>query len=339
VICHDHYLIQESRSLRVALKGKIGIAGDIELWGKRKMAEQFDCIIVGAGPAGLTAALYMARFRRRVLVVHDGTARALRIPLTHNVPGYVDGIAGPKLIERMSRHAEEYGATIVTGKVAAIEPKGTGFALGLEDGRSLPTRTVILATGIWLNQVPLPHDTHEAAIEAGILRYCAVCDAYEHIGKNIGVIGCDDSGVAQALFLRRYSDQVTLIPRTFSELSEEDRSQLADAGVRLIEQAMVDLEATPGSMLVWLEASLDPLRFDVIYPALGTRPRTDLARDLGLEVDDGGCLPPSSPMQTSIPGVFAAGDIVSGLDQISVAIGHGAVAATKAHGWLREQDQ
>ena len=69
-----------------------------------------DCIIVGAGPAGLTAALYMARYRRRVLVLHDGTARALRIPLTHNAPGYPEGISGSDLIDRMARHALEYGA-------------------------------------------------------------------------------------------------------------------------------------------------------------------------------------------------------------------------------------
>ncbi|MFM6854480.1 MAG: NAD(P)/FAD-dependent oxidoreductase [Sphingopyxis sp.] len=300
------------------------------------MNDRFDCIIIGAGPAGLTAALYLARFRRRVLVVHDGTARALRIPQTHNVPGYADGVAGPALIDRMTAHAAAYGATILPGRVEVLAADDGGYACTLADCRTVRGRSVILATGILLNQVPLAHDAHEAAIDAGILRYCAVCDAYEHIDKAIGVIGCDESGVAQAMFLRRYSENITLIPRHFSELTDGDRRALFMAGVAVVDQAMIDLDPQADAMQLWLEGSLEPLRFDVVYPALGTRPRTELALALGLRVGDDGCLPATAPAGTDAPGFFAAGDVVAGLDQISVAMGHGAIAATKAHAWLRD---
>jgi thioredoxin reductase (NADPH) len=112
------------------------------------------------GPAGLTAVLYLGRYKRDPLVVHDGSARAARIPLTHNAPGFPEGISGVQLLERMTEHAQAYGATLLEGCVTALAEGSDGFLITLDDGQILSARAVILATGIRLNQVDLPHDGH-----------------------------------------------------------------------------------------------------------------------------------------------------------------------------------
>jgi thioredoxin reductase (NADPH) len=297
-----------------------------------------DCIIIGAGPAGLTAALYLGRYRRDPLVIHDSSARAARIPLTHNVPGFPEGISGVQLLERMTDHAQAYGATFIEGCVTAIAKAADGFRITLADGESLHSRTVILATGILLNQVDLPHDFHEQAIEDDVLRYCAVCDAYEHIDRKIAVVGCEESGAAQALFLSRYSNEVTLFPDDLAAMDADDRKKLETQGVSISDTRMARVAPTRTSMKVWRQGDEVALEFDVVYPCFGTKPRTELARQLGLSVDEGGCLGASSHFETETPGFFAAGDIVRGLDQISVAMGHGAIAATNVHSRLRALD-
>jgi len=296
-----------------------------------------DVVVIGAGPAGLTAALYLARYRRNVLVLHDGKSRALRIPLTHNAPGFPEGVRGPDLIARMTRHAVQYGATIQEAEVAAVEAVAGGFSLHLADGSTRVSRAVVLATGVDLNQVDLPEAVHEAAIRAGVLRYCPVCDGYEHIGKRIGVIGCDTNGAAEALFLRAYSQNVTLMPLNRPELSCAEARTLADAGIRLETGALLALEPGVDDITVRLDTGAS-LAFDVIYPALGCRPRSILAEQLGLDLTESGCVTSGSVFESRVEGVFAAGDLVEGLDQISVAMGHGAVTATRAHNWLREKE-
>lgn len=301
------------------------------------METDWECLVVGAGPAGLSAALYLARFRRRVLVLHDGKARAARIPLTHNVPGFADGIAGPALLERMAEHATRYGATIRQAGVVAAERIGGCFRLRLEDGDTIAGHALILATGLHLNQIPLPHDVHEAAIRANVLRYCPVCDGYEHIDKRIAVIGCDADGADEALFLRSYTDRVTVLPRSHAELSDARRADLATAGIRVEDRPVARYSPQAGGFDIHLEGDAAPIHFDVVYPALGVRQRTELAAMLGLRLGEEGCVAATSPLGTEVPGLYCAGDIVEGLDQITVALGHGAVAATRAHNWLRDQ--
>ena len=298
----------------------------------------WECIIIGAGPAGLTAALYMARFRRKVLVLHDGSARALRIPKTHNAPGFPDGVTGPDLIARMSEHATGFGAEVAEAEIVSAQQNGDRFELLSGDGRSWQARSLILATGVAHNEIKIDTGGHQAAIAAGILRYCPVCDGYEHIDTAIGVIGCDSQGAAEALFLRRFSSDVTLVPLNFAELDKGELAAMREVGITVVEHPVARLDALPHRMDVYLEGNAQPLSFDVVYPALGVTPRTELAAALGLSFCPSGELEMSAPFGTRVEGLYAAGDVVEGLDQISVAMGHGAVAATKAHNWLRERD-
>ncbi len=302
------------------------------------MANQWECIVVGAGPAGLSAALYMARFRRRVLVVHDGKARAARIPETHNVPGFPDGIEGPALVARMAEHARRHGAEIREAEAVAARRDGATFVLELAGGETLRAGSLILATGLRLNEPPLPHARHEAAIRAGVLRYCPICDGFEHTGERIGVLGCDSSGAAEALFLCQYSRDVTLLPMDMPELTVAQRRELEAVGITVESRPVAGLHPFDDRFEIRLEGQASPLVFDVVYPALGSRQRTELAAMLGLALDEAGAVDARSPLGTDVPGLYCAGDIVDGLDQISVAMGHGAVAATRAHNWLRERD-
>ena len=304
----------------------------------RRMSDRWECIVVGAGPAGLSAALYMARYRRRVLVVHDGRTRAARIPETHNVPGFPDGIEGPALIARMAEHARRHGAEVREAEVRSAAREGATFVLELAEGGPLQADSLILATGLHLNEPPLPHARHEAAIRAGVLRYCPICDGFEHSGERIGVLGCDASGAREALFLCQYSDDVTLLPMAMPELTEAQRRALDAAGIVVESRPVASLDPHADRFEVRLEGDARPLVFDVVYPALGTRQRTELAAMLGLGLDEAGAVDARSPLGTEVPGLYCAGDIVDGLDQISVAMGHGAVAATRAHNWLRERE-
>lgn len=300
--------------------------------------ETYDIAIVGAGPAGLSAALYCARYCRRTLVLHDGTARASRIPLTHNAPGFDVGIAGTDLLERMTRHAQKFGAQLVKARVVKLTAPESQFLLEDEKGAIWSARAVILATGLELNQIPLDDEMHETAIANGVLRYCPVCDGFEHKGARIAVLGCDISGAAEALFLSTYSDDVTLLPRREVELTREEQRDLGQAGIKVVSEAVSRFEPTKCEMRLHFEDQPEPLAFDVLYPALGCRPRSGLARQLGLAIEESGKVAATAPLGTEIPGLFCAGDVVDGLDQISVAMGHGAIAATKAHNWLRASD-
>jgi thioredoxin reductase (NADPH) len=298
----------------------------------------YEIAIVGAGPAGLSAALYAARFCRSVLVLHDGHSRAWRIARTYNVPGFDDGITGPELIARMTRHASQYGAQFVDARVATAVRKSGNFELADAAGRIWQAQALILATGINLNQIPLDEKTHEAAIAHDVLRYCPICDGYEHRGKRIAVVGCDISGAGEALFLRQFSDDITLLPKAEAELTAKERADLAAAGVQTIVAPITRYAPQSDTFDIYVEGEDSPLSFDVLYPALGVTPRNELAAQLALPLDECGNTDPASPFGTRVPGLFCAGDLVEGLDQVTVAIGHGAIAATKAHNWLRDQD-
>lgn len=301
-------------------------------------SKTYEIAIVGAGPAGLSAALYAARFCRSTLVLHDGRPRAAQIPKTYNAPGFNEGVAGSDLIDRMTCHAERFGASLVEAHVKRATHADGVFVLQDDAGQEWRARSLILATGLNLNQIPIDEDTHQQAIDMGVLRYCPVCDGFEHQGKRIAVVGCDVSGAGEALFLRQFSDRITLLPKDEAELTPRERSDLASAGINTVVTPIAHYRPTPEGMQVHLEGLSDPLTFDVLYPALGVTPRSELVAMLGLERNTGGKAQPEAPFGTTIAGLYCAGDVVEGLDQISVAMGHGAIAATKAHNWLRDRD-
>ncbi len=292
----------------------------------------WDAVIVGGGPAGLTAAIYFGRFHNEALVVDAGEPRAGRIPVTHNHPGFPGGIAGADLVARIKEQAELYGAVIRGGLVKDLRQEGGLFQLDV-DGGTIRAPFVLLATGIVDNDPKLPGV--ERAIERGLLRICPICDGYEVTGKKIGVIGGGSHAVREALFLQSYSDDVTLVHiRPEASLSDQHRSALSTAGIDLIE-CPIGRVTIANDTIEALDLGGTEHRFDVLYSALGTTSQNQLAVALGAVVDDRGSLRVDAHQQTSVDGLYAAGDLVRGLNQISVAQGEGAIAATDIHNRLR----
>ncbi|CAN5158117.1 NAD(P)/FAD-dependent oxidoreductase [soil metagenome] len=293
----------------------------------------FDAVIVGAGPAGLTGALYMARFRRKVLVIDGGDSRAAWIPTTHNHPGFPEGVSGLGLLDLQRRHALRYGAEIRSGTVETLSSTAEGFSLTVA-GEILRAPTVLLACGVEDNEPPLPGVAR--AVRQALLRICPICDGFEVIGQRVGVIGNSGLGAREALFLRGYSEQLTLIHVGAPEaLSADDRQQLASAGVTVVETPIDSVELQLNRPRALCFSNSGRLEFDALYSALGVTPRTGLALAVGAHHDDQGRLVVDDHQQTSILGLYAAGDMVRGLNQITTAQGEAAIAATAMHNRLR----
>ena len=295
-----------------------------------------DCIIVGAGPAGLTAAIYLARYHLSIRLFDCGSSRAALIPRTHNHAGYPEGIEGVELLRRMLAQAERFGAVREPAKVTRAEPVDGGFIVHAGE-RRFEARSVLLATGV-VNRRPegLEDAMHDKALAGGLLRYCPVCDGYEVTDKRIGVIGTGDHGMREALFLRGFTRDVTLIaPDVEHRLDAACLAALDEAGVARINGPCGGYAIERGRLVV--ETAEGRMTFDSVYPALGSRIRSDLAVAAGAGVTEVGCIKVDDHLRTSVPGLFAAGDVVLGLDQISNAMGHAGVASTTIRNMLSEQ--
>lgn len=294
-----------------------------------------DCIIIGGGPAGLTAAIYLARFHLSTRMFDSGSSRAALIPCTHNHAGYPEGITGPDLLARMLRQAKAYGTVREAATVDAIEPLNDGFVVRIGD-RVAHARTVLLATGVVNHRPDMPDDVHDAALQRGLLRYCPICDGYEVTDTRVGVVGTSDHGMREALFLRGYTRDVTLVaPGGAHDLDPACRTKLDAAGIVHVEGPCGGF-AIEGDRLAFDTAS-GRMAFDSVYPALGSRIRSRLAVAAGANATDEGCLEVDDHQRTSVPGLFAAGDVVKGLDQISHAMGEAGVAATTIRNLLNER--
>ena len=294
-----------------------------------------DCIIIGGGPAGLTAAIYLARFHLKIRLFDSGSSRAALIPCTRNHAGYPEGIAGVELLLLMQRQAEKYGVVREAAEVSAIEREGDGFVVAVGGNRHA-ARSVLLATGVVNHRPDMDGDLHDRALAAGLLRYCPICDGYEVTDKRIGVIGTGDHGMREALFLRGFTKDVTLIaPDAAHGLDADCEAKLDAAGITrvdgpcggfAIEDERFALDTADGRMA-----------FDSVYPAMGSRIRSELAVAAGAKATAEGCLEVDDHQRTSVPGLFAAGDVVKGLDQISHAMGEAGVAATTIRNMLAER--
>lgn len=294
-----------------------------------------DCIIVGGGPAGLTAALYLARFRRRAVVLDSRSSRASLIPRSHNYPGFPEGITGDELLTRLADQAQRYGAEIRGTNVQRIARIGDE-CFEVDDGSSkMGARSIVLATGVVDIEPDLPNLQH--AIRRGLIRHCPICDGWEVIDQHVGVIGYGARALNEALFIRRYTPHVTVFTLGKSlELSDRERALLADASIRVIETPVSEAFVERNALVGLKTSDGSEYRFDTLYSALGALPRSQLAVALGATCAETGCITTDRHQRTSVPGVYACGDIVQEtLNQIAVATGHAAIAATTIHNELR----
>ena len=295
-----------------------------------------DCLVIGGGPAGVTAAIYLARFHLSVRVVDAGQSRVTWIPRTRNHAGYPGGIPGTELLERMRTQLAEFDVLVEDAVVEGLHRDGDGFVATLVTGETIAARTVLLATGVVNRQPPISPELHGVAMARGLIRYCPICDGYEVTDKRVGVIGNRSHGFKEAVFLRTYTRDVTLIaPDADVELSDAEHAKLRELGVETVGGPCAGLRID-GDRIVAPTPKGD-LAFDSIYPALGSVIRSELAMALDAEGSSDGCLVVDEHQRTSVPGLYAAGDVVKGLDQISHAMGEGGVAATTLRNDLAER--
>jgi thioredoxin reductase (NADPH) len=288
-----------------------------------------DCLVIGGGPAGSTSAIYLARYRRTVLLVDAGQSRAALIPESHNYPGFA-GIAGPELLSRLRQQALRYGVTIRDCAIASLRRERAGGFIAECQAGEVSARSVILATGL-VDEGPGVAGMSDP-VARGLLRYCPICDGYEAIDKKIGVVGPFAHAGKKALFLRTYSRDVWLFPTDVHARSAALDDQLSRAGVRL--GGKPDrIEGHTCKLTVVVE---DDSRheLDVLYSAMGCHVRSDLAATLGARCIEPGTLQVDEHQQTTVDGLYAVGDVVTDLHQVSVAIGHAAIAATHIHNRL-----
>jgi thioredoxin reductase (NADPH) len=305
-----------------------------------------DCLVIGAGPGGLTAAIYLARFRRNIAIVDNGFSRAALIPTTHNCPGFPDGISGEQLLNRLRSQAAHYGVKVQTGEVTELKQTKNLFEATISNrdesrnnsngGGSISVIraiTILLATGTADLRLDTKH--WKTCIQKGLIRLCPICDAYEVKDQNIALVSSSPrEGVKHALFLRTYSHKVTLIYQAKAELTSAEKRRLRKVNVEVIEDALGSLHVTGETKPSIRLSNGEELQFDVIYPMLGESPRSELAVQLGARCNRQGKLIVDRHQRTTVAGVYAVGDVVDELNQISVAAAHAAIASTDIHNRL-----
>jgi thioredoxin reductase (NADPH) len=251
------------------------------------------------------------------------------------VSGFPDGISGTELLRRMREQASRYGAKIVTEFVTKLERNDGSFTATAGSG-SWRARTVLLATGVTNRGPPMDERLHDEALARGLIRYCPICDGYEVTDQRVGVIGSEHHGVVESLFLRSYTTDVTLIaPDKALRLKPEDNKQLKDARVKCVDGPAQAVALFSDCIIV--ETAEGTHAFDCIYPALGSDVHCQLAEQVGARLSADHCVVVDRHMRTSVHGLYAAGDVVIGLDQISHAMGQGGVAATTIRNDLEKQ--
>jgi thioredoxin reductase (NADPH) len=293
--------------------------------------QTLDCLIVGAGPAGLVAATYLARFRRNIVVIDAGCSRASLIPISHNYPGFPDGINGNELLRLMRQQTQRYyKGEIITGVVEHLEQLQNGLFVAHYENHHCIARTVILATGVLDVEPELPNLTH--AIQHGYIRHCPICDGYEVQGQKVAVIGYGRDAINEAIFIRHFTDDLTLL--TLGKemaLTDHDRGLLREGNIEVIEEPIAEVILENEKITAIRLISGKCHYFDTLYSSLGTHVRSSLAVNLHAKMHKNGELFVDRRHQTSIAGLYAAGDMVKGLNQICVAASHAAIAATAIH--------
>jgi len=292
--------------------------------------ERRDCAIIGGGPAGLTAALYLLRFHRSILLFDVANSRARWIPSSHNCPGFPGGISGPDLLDKLRCQIGEHRVQPIDACVTGLDVAADGFAIRDAEGRRYEAATVILATGV-VDEMP-DFDWVSDAIRVGALRLCAICDAFEVTDRKLATFGPTKEAIEHAKFLQSYSRSVTAIT---SDAPAHDDKELADLSARgislLIQPRTFEFDGKRCTAVQRDGARAD---FDAVYVVFGSKAQSGLASGLGAKHDDNNELIVDRHQMTSVDRLFAIGDVVSAINQISVGVGHAAVAATYIHNLL-----
>ena len=305
-------------------------------------AEVRDVIIVGSGPAGYTTAIYTARANLQPLIFAGSVTAGGELMNTtevENFPGFPDGIQGPELMDKLEQQAAKFGAQIEFEDVASVDLEGDVKRVVLGNGEEHFARTVVIATGSAYRELGLPN---EKRLSGHGVSWCATCDGFFFKDQDIAVIGGGDSAMEEALFLTKFARSVTVVHRRDSLRASKimaDRA-LTHEKIRFawnseVSDVIGEDKVTGLVLRNTVDGSKSELAVTGVFVAIGNVPRTDLVKDVLAITPEGTIAVEGRTSRTSVPGVFAAGDVVDPTyRQAITAAGSGCVAALDVEHYL-----
>lgn len=303
-----------------------------------------DTIMIGAGPSNLAAAVYTTREDIDTVLYEKGVIGGLAAitDMVDNYPGFPDGIEGLTLAGQLEKQAERFGAQIEFGEVSALRDEGDVKVVTV-DGKDVRARTVLIATGSDYNKLGIPG---EAEFYGRGVHYCATCDGAFYRDKRLVVVGGGNSALQEAIFLTRFATHIDLLVRSkirASDVLQHDLQKYVDEGKITVHLATTtdEIVAVDGKVteVKGTKAGV-PTVFptDGVFIFVGLKPNTGFLAGSGIELDELGLITTDMKLQTTMPGVYASGDVRSGATmQIASAVGEGATAALSIREYLDEQ--
>jgi len=292
----------------------------------------FDVIIVGGGPAGLTAGIYCVRRKLKVVVVERGSlgGQVNTTPEIANWPGD-KLVSGPDLAKRMAEHAKSLSVEVIFDDVIGLELAGAQKTVYLRQ-KQLTSSAVILAMGGSHKKMKIKG---EEDYEGRGVSYCATCDGPFFKGKTVAVVGSGNMAVEDALYLSELSRKTYLLTKT---LIAEDalQNKLKKSAVEWLREKALEITGEGNVKSVTLESGKN-IPLDGVFVSVGHTPSSELAKGAGVELDERGFIKVNRNMETNVPGVYAAGDVTGGIPQIATAVGEGCTAALRAYAHLKNQ--
>lgn len=303
-----------------------------------------DVVMIGSGPSALAAAVYTTREDIDTVIYEKDVIGGLAAitDKVDNYPGFPDGIAGLTLAEQLQKQAERFGAEIEFGEVSAIKDNGATKTVTV-DGQDVETRTVLIATGSDYNKIGVPG---EAEYFGRGVHYCATCDGAFYRDKRLVVVGGGNSAVQEAMFLTRFTTHIDMLVRSTikaSEVLQRDLQKYIDSGQITVhlDTTTQEIVATDGKITAVraLKAGQETtFETDGVFVFVGLKPNTQFLKDTPIELDEVGMIKTDSHYATTMPGVYASGDVRSGATmQIASAVGEGAAAALAIREYLDER--
>ena len=309
-------------------------------------SKTYDLIVVGAGAAGLTSAIYASRDGWDTLILEKEAAGGLAATthLIENYPGFPEGIDGSELMEQFAEQAKRFGAQIVEfEEVTSLKKNDEGIFEVTTNNATYKGRAVILATGSRPKHLGIPGE--EEFANKGV-SYCATCDGPLFKGQDVVVIGCGNSGLQEAQILLEYAKSVTFVeflPYSIAEKVLQERVVNHPKVKCYFSHMAVEIKGDDFVKSVVIKdretGELKEIPAQGVFVYVGYQPYTDFAKDV-VELDQHGYIVTNERMHTGVPGLFAAGDVRSGnLAQVAVAVGDGAKAAIAVREYLQEQEK
>ena len=307
------------------------------------MSKVRDVIMIGAGPSALAAAIYTTREDIDTVLYEKGVIGGLAAitDKVDNYPGFPDGIEGLTLAGQLEKQAERFGAQIEFGDISAIRDEGDVKVVTV-DGVEQRARSVLIATGSDYNKLGIPG---EAEYYGRGVHYCATCDGAFYREKKLVVVGGGNSALQEAIFLTRFTSHIDLLVRSTikaSDVLQHELQKYVDEGKITVHLGVVTLEiATTEGKVTSVKGTQDgtPVEYETngVFVFVGLKPNTAFLQDSGIELDSQGLIVTNDRLQTTVPGIYASGDVRSGATmQIASAVGEGATAALNIREYLDE---